>query len=79
MYHLFDERAEAIEFKVKEASAVTDKKLKELTLKPNTLVSFINRAGKIIIPTGNDSIEVGDSVMIVTKNKGFTALTDILR
>ena len=79
MYHLFDERAEAIEFKVKEASNVTDKKLKELTLKPNTLVSFINRSGKIIIPTGNDSIEVGDSVMIVTKNKGFTALTDILR
>ena len=45
----------------------------------NTLVSFINRSGKIIIPTGNDSIEVGDSVMIVTKNKGFTTLTDILR
>ena len=79
MYHLFDERAEAIEFKVKEPSAVTNKKLKELSLKPNTLVSCINRSGKITIPTGNDSIEVGDSVMIVTKNKGFTALTDILK
>ncbi|MBR2820655.1 MAG: Trk system potassium transporter TrkA [Clostridiales bacterium] len=79
MYHLFDERAEAIEFKVMEHSNVTDKQLKELKLKSNTLVSFINRAGKIIIPKGNDTIEVGDSVMIVTKNKGFTALTDILR
>ena len=79
MYHLFDERAEAIEFKVMEPSNVTDKKLKDLKLKANTLVSCINRSGKIIIPTGNDSIEVGDSVMIVTKNKGFTALTDILR
>ena len=79
MYHLFDERAEAIEFKVMEHSDVTDKQLKELKLKSNTLVSFINRAGKIIIPKGNDTIEVGDSVMIVSKNKGFTALTDILR
>ena len=79
MYHLFDERAEAIEFKVMEHSNVTDKQLKELKLKSNTLVSFINRAGKIIIPKGNDTIEVGDSVMIVSKNKGFTALTDILR
>ena len=79
MYHLFDERAEAIEFKVMEHSDVTDKQLKDLKLKSNTLVSFINRAGKIIIPKGNDTIEVGDSVMIVTKNKGFTALTDILR
>ena len=50
-----------------------------IKLKPNTLVSFINRSGRIIIPTGSDSIEVGDSVMIVTKNKGFTTLTDIVR
>jgi trk system potassium uptake protein TrkA len=78
MYHLFDERAEAIEFKVMEKSGVTDRPLKEMKLKPNTLLAFINRSGKIIIPSGNDSIEVGDSVMIVTKNKGFTALTDIL-
>ena len=79
MYHLFDERAEAIEFKVMENSNATGKQLKDMKLKSNTLVSFINRSGKIIIPKGNDTIEVGDSVMIVTKNKGFTALTDILK
>lgn len=79
MYHLFDERAEAIEFKVKEQSGATGKPLKEMKLKPNTLLAFINRSGKIIIPSGNDSIEVGDSVMIVTLNKGFTALADIIR
>lgn len=79
MYHLFDERAEAIEFKVMENSNATGKQLKDMKLKPNTLLAFINRSGKIIIPTGIDSIEVGDSVMIVTKNKGFTTLTDILK
>ena len=79
MYHLFDERAEAIEFKVMEKSAATGIQLKDLKLRANTLLAFINRSGKIIIPTGSDSIEVGDSVMIVTKNKGYTALTDILR
>lgn len=79
LYHLFDDRAEAIEFKVMEASNATNRKLKDMNLKPNTLLSFINRSGKIIIPTGNDTIEVGDTVMVVTKNKGFTTLTDILR
>ena len=79
MYHLFDERAEAIEFKVMENSNATGRQLKDMKLKPNTLLAFINRSGKIIIPTGIDSIEVGDSVMIVTKNKGFTTLTDILK
>ena len=30
-------------------------------------------------PTGNDEIEDGDTVMIVTKNTGFTGIDDIVR
>ena len=63
MYSLFSDRAEACEFKVK----------------PGLIISFISRDGKIIIPTGSDQINVGDNVMVVTMNKGFTELTDILR
>lgn len=79
LYHLYDDRGEALEFNVNEASAVTGKTLKELTLKPNVLIAFINRNGKIIIPSGNDSIEVGDTVMVVTTNIGFNNITDILK
>ena len=46
-----------------ENSNATGRQLKDMKLKPNTLLAFINRSGKIIIPTGIDSIEVGDSVM----------------
>ena len=34
---------------------------------------------KIIIPTGSDQINIGDNVMVVTMNKGFTEISDILR
>ena len=39
---------------------------------------FINRNGTIIIPNGHDSIEVDDTVMIVTTHTGFNDIQDIL-
>ena len=80
LYHLFDHRVEAIEFVVNEESEVTGKPLKEMRqkLRKELLIACINRDGRIIIPSGDDSIEVGDTVMIVTKNAGMQSLTEIL-
>lgn len=78
LYHMFDHRVEAIEFRVYEDSKVTDTPLMNLPLKKNLLVSFISRNGSIIIPSGQDSIQVGDSVMIVTTHTGFKDILDIL-
>lgn len=78
LYHLFDSRAEAVEFRVREESPVTDKPLMELKLKNDLLVSCIFRNGKIIIPSGNDCIMVGDTVLIVTAHTGLGDLQDIL-
>ena len=78
LYHLFDQQVEAIEFNVTESSNATSTPLSKMRLKKNVLVSFINRNGKIIIPSGSDSIEIGDTVMIVTTEQGFKHITDIL-
>lgn len=78
LYHLFDQRAEAIEFRVDENSEVTGIPLKDLKLKDELIVAFINRNGNIIIPSGGDTIEVGDSAMVVTTHKGFNDMRDIL-
>ena len=52
IYHMFDSRAEAIEFNVSASSRVTDVPLKDLNTKDNLLIACINRYGKIIIPGG---------------------------
>lgn len=57
LYHLFDQRVEAIEFRIDEKSAVTDIPLRDLKLKKDLLISFINRNGKIMLPNGQDSIK----------------------
>lgn len=79
LYHMYDSRVEAIEFLVEEKSAVTNIPFKDLKLKDNLLVSFINRNGSIIIPTGQDCIKVGDTVMIITTHTGFNNVLDILK
>lgn len=78
LYHMFDHQAEAIEFRVNEESDVTKIPLMDLNLKKNLLISFIGRNGSIIIPSGRDCIEVGDTVMIVTTHTGFNDIQDIL-
>ena len=78
LYHMYDSRVEAIEFFVSENSNVTDIPLRDLKLKKHLLICFINRNGKIIIPTGNDCIQKNDTVMIITTNTGFTNLQDIM-
>lgn len=70
--------AEALEFKVSGVSEVTGIPLQNLTLKPNLLVAAIYRGGRIITPGGRDTIERGDSVMVVTTQTGIDSLVDIL-
>lgn len=79
LYHMFDNRAEAIEYRVDEPSSVTGIPLKDLMLKNDLLVSFIYRNGKFQIPSGLDTIEVGDTVMIVTTHTGLDNIQDIIR
>lgn len=79
LYHMFDYRVEAIEFRVYEDSKVTNIPLMNLPLKENLLISFISRNGSILIPSGQDTIQVGDSVMVVTTHTGFKDILDILK
>lgn len=78
LYHMFDSQAEAIEFRIEKKSAVTNIPLADLPLKDNLLISFINRNGTIIIPSGQDRMLPGDTVMIVTTHSGFRDILDIL-
>ena len=79
LYHLFDQQVEAIEFRVDEASNITGIPLMDLNLKKDLLVASISRNSSILIPSGRDTIEVGDTVMIVTTHTGFNDIQDILQ
>ena len=79
LYRLIDGKVEALEFRVRERSELVGVPLKELQLKENVLIACISRRGIIITPGGQDTIEVGDTVAVVTTNQGFHDLRDILK
>ena len=79
LYRIANDRAEALEFRVGNDAPMRGIPLEKLELKPNLLVACIHRRGKIITPRGKDTMEPGDSVIIVTTNKGLNDLNDILK
>ena len=79
LYKILDGRAEALEFSIKEDSAVTNVPLMDLNLKDNLLICCINRNGQILTPRGQNMIMVGDTVILVTTNRGLGDIRDILK
>lgn len=78
MYRLVDDRVEALEFIIKEEAYYTNVPLKDLPTKRNNLIACIARNRQIIIPNGNDSFQVGDSVVVITMDKKVQDIRDIL-
>lgn len=77
LYRLMDGKIEFTEFKIRENEPHLEKTLKELTLKPQTLVACIIRETQTIIPRGDDFFKLGDTVIVVTINKQIARLQDI--
>ncbi len=78
LYKIVGGKAEALEFRATTSSAVCGVPLMELPTLPNLLIGAINRGGKILTPGGRDTIEPGDSVIVVTTVTGLNDLDDII-
>lgn len=77
LYKIVDGKAEALEFYVRQKSKNIGVPLKDLRLKKGILVASILRNSSLIIPGGNDTIELRDSVIVVASNLNCKDLEDI--
>ncbi len=78
LYKLEEGRAEALEFYIKEPSAVTGIPLFKMRLKKELLICSITRGSQVILPGGQDELKVGDSVVVVTTHHRLGDIKDIL-
>lgn len=78
-YNLIKGKVEAAEFIIKEDSRIVNIPLMEMQFKEGVLVAAILRERKVIIPHGQDSIQVGDAVVIVSNHLALHDITDILK
>ena len=81
LYKLEGDQVEVLEFEVGENSRIFNQRLKDVNIRPDTLVAVIEHSelnGQIEVATGNSIIDRGDRVMIITKSKNITQIDDIL-
>ncbi len=81
LHQLMDGRFEALEFMIKEpVEGVTNVPLKQLKIKQDILVATIVHKDKVIIPSGNDKFESGDTLILIAKgNHQIDDIKDILK
>lgn len=78
LYRIFDKKVEILEFTIRPDSRVIDIPLRDLRLKKDTLIVFVLRQNKVIFPTGHDTIQADDHIIVVSKEKQFDDVDDIL-
>lgn len=78
LYRLYDDRIEALEFKIKDNPRLTGIPIQEMKLKKNLLIGCITRNNQLIIPSGQDMILPGDTIIVVTTILGLKDAQDIL-
>ena len=72
-------RVEALEFRVKDNIAgITEIPLKALRPRAGILIACIVRGDRVIIPSGNDVIQKGDTVIVVTTGGQLKGMRDIV-
>ena len=79
LYNIIPDKVEAAEFIVKENSPIANVPLMELKFKKDVLIASITRGDEVIMPRGQDVIQAGDAVVIVSKHLGLQDVTDVLK
>ena len=78
VHAIADGQAEAVEFLVDDTTKYCDVPLKEIKLKPDVLLVSITRGAATEIPGGDSRFREGDTIVIVTSNRGsIRQLNDI--
>ena len=78
LYKILDGKVEALEFNVFEKSGCVNVPLKNLKIKDDVLIAGIVRERRNIVPSGNDVILPGDTVIIVAYDRKINDLDDIM-
>lgn len=78
LYKIADNMVEAIEFNAAENFSALNVPLKKLNLKRGILIGCIIRSNRVIFPHGDSTIELHDSVVVITTNQALSDLRDIL-
>ena len=80
LHKIMEGRVEALEFSVKDdIEGITGIPLKQLSARKGVLIACIVRSEKVIIPSGDDKIRVGDTVIVIATSGQMNNIKDIVK
>ncbi len=77
MHWIVEDKAEALEFLVKNNFRKEGVAIKDMGIRKTVLFAAICRNGKVILPGGNDTLHTGDTVIVVTTQRGLNDINEI--
>jgi len=77
LYKIVNEEVEAVEFIVNNKTLHLSKTLTDIQLKKGILIAVILRNNQVIVPKGNDTLEINDRVIILTYRLPLHSINDI--
>ena len=75
---IVDDQVEVLEFRVRKNCKFIGVPLKDLTFKKEMLVAYITRKGKPQIAQGDSYVEIGDTLILISKIAGLRDINDVL-
>lgn len=78
LYSIMDGKAEAMEFKVLDDFKCANVSIKDMRIANGVLIAGISRNKETFIPTGDDVILPGDTVIIIAEGKRVLSLSDVV-
>ncbi len=79
LYPMLHGKIEVLEFRIRQGADYLGRPLRDLPIKPNLLIGCIVRRNTPIIPDGNATIELYDSVIVISEQGSMNDFNDIYR
>ena len=79
LYKLVEDQVEALEFIIGENAPIIGVPIHKMNLKNNLIICGIIHEGELVLPTGDSTVEAGDSIIVVTSHKKLNDVGDILK
>lgn len=73
-----DERIEILEFRVRQNCRLIGRPIMEIGFKPGILIAYVTHHGEPKVADGQIKVALGDTVIVISKQKGLSDINDIL-
>lgn len=73
-----DERIEILEFRVRQNCRLIGRPIMEIGFKPGILIAYVTHHGEPKVADGQTKVALGDTVIVISKQKGLSDINDIL-